>query len=77
MTHTPGLVCTCGDNSTTEVYHEPYCPLYRVQRAGSKLLVALMACVASGALSRAGADANAANALSLALAAIRKATGQS
>ena len=44
-TATPTPVCACGGNSTTEVYHDHECPLYRVQRAGSALLAALEECV--------------------------------
>ena len=40
-TATPTPVCACGGNSTTEVYHDHECPLYRVQRAGLDLLKTL------------------------------------
>ena len=42
MTITDTMVCTCGGGPTTEVYHARECPLYRVQRAGSDLLAALI-----------------------------------
>ena len=74
---TTTMVCTCGGGPTTEVYHEPYCPLYRVQRAGSVLLAALMSIIANGILLADGATPSDIRLLDKVEAAIRQAGGMS